>query len=153
MQAAGEDLKLRFVKGRYGPYAENLRHVLSRMEGHLVSGSAGVGDLPGREIRLVPGAVEKASALLRTRPATEDRVERVAQLVGGFEDSFGLELLSTVHWVADREYARNLDEIEKRTYSWNYRKKRFSRGQLSIAAQVLTEKQWIVISELREKFR
>ncbi len=28
LQEAGEPLRLRFTKGLYGPYAENLRHVL-----------------------------------------------------------------------------------------------------------------------------
>ena len=37
-QVAGEPLKLKFEKGPYGPYADNLRHVLKSMEGHLVSG-------------------------------------------------------------------------------------------------------------------
>ena len=40
MQEAGEPLKLRFRKALYGPYAENLRHVLHAVEGHLVSGYA-----------------------------------------------------------------------------------------------------------------
>lgn len=30
LQSAGEPLKLNFVKGKYGPYAENLNHVLQR---------------------------------------------------------------------------------------------------------------------------
>ena len=38
MQEAGEPLRLDFQKGRFGPYAEKLRHVLRPIEGHLVSG-------------------------------------------------------------------------------------------------------------------
>ena len=44
MQAAGEPLKLKFAEGPYGPYAENLRHVLNAMEGHLISGYADGGE-------------------------------------------------------------------------------------------------------------
>lgn len=40
LQEAGEPLRLRFVKGPYGPYAENLRHVLVAIEGHLIAGYA-----------------------------------------------------------------------------------------------------------------
>ena len=36
LQAAGEPLRL----AAYGPYAENLRHVLRAIEGHLVAGYA-----------------------------------------------------------------------------------------------------------------
>ena len=38
MQLAGEPLRLQFKKAQYGPYAENLRHVLNAIEGHLISG-------------------------------------------------------------------------------------------------------------------
>jgi hypothetical protein len=44
LQAADEPLRLQFTKGPYGPYAENLRHVLNAIEGHLVSGYADWGD-------------------------------------------------------------------------------------------------------------
>ena len=38
LQAAGEGLNLRYQKDRYGPYADNLRHVLLRVEGHFLTG-------------------------------------------------------------------------------------------------------------------
>ena len=38
MQEAHEPLRLHYVKGPYGPYAENLRHVLNAIEGHLITG-------------------------------------------------------------------------------------------------------------------
>ena len=40
LQAAGQPLRLKYVKAPYGPYAENLRHVLKHVEGHFVAGSA-----------------------------------------------------------------------------------------------------------------
>ncbi|MYB56945.1 MAG: hypothetical protein F4X51_11185 [Gemmatimonadetes bacterium] len=55
MQVAGEPLRLKFVKATYGPYAENLRHVLNAIEGHLVYGYADGGDAPDKELELVPG--------------------------------------------------------------------------------------------------
>ena len=38
MQETGHPLRLRFSKALYGPYAENLRHQLASMEGHMLSG-------------------------------------------------------------------------------------------------------------------
>lgn len=60
LQAAGEPLKLKFAEGPYGPYAENLRHVLNAMEGHLISGYADGGDAPDKQLELVPGALDDA---------------------------------------------------------------------------------------------
>src|SRR5690606_32462890 len=44
MQIAGENLKLDYEKAPYGPYAINLRHVLQRIEGHLLTGYFDGGD-------------------------------------------------------------------------------------------------------------
>ena len=143
MQVAGEPLKLRFAKGRYGPYAENLRHVLNAVEGYLVSGYADGGDAPDKQLELVPGAIEDATAFLDIHPEAHKRFNRVADLVEGFESSFGLELLSTVHWVVSKEQAQTFDDVVKRTYAWNPRKQQFSQRQLKIAVEVLSRKGWI----------
>jgi hypothetical protein len=62
MQEAGEPLRLKYVKAPYGPYAENLRHVLRTVEGHLIAGYADGGDAPYKPLTLVPGAIQEASA-------------------------------------------------------------------------------------------
>src|SRR5439155_6254079 len=62
MQEAGEPLRLQYAKAPYGPYAENLRHVLRAVEGHLVAGYADGGDAPDKQIELVPGAMKDAEA-------------------------------------------------------------------------------------------
>ena len=144
MQIAGEPLKLRFQKGPYGPYAENLRHVLNTIEGHFVSGYADGGDAPSRQLRLVPGALDEARALLANNADTQACLARVFDLVDGFESPFGLELLATVHWVAANDaQTADLDEIVRHTYGWNERKKQFSRRQIEIAVRVLSEKGWM----------
>src|SRR6266446_1192462 len=117
MQEAGEPLRLRYVPAVYGPYAENLRHVLREIEGHFISGFANGGEAPDRELALVPGATEDAEAFLANHGPTKARFERVAELVQGFETPFGLELLSTVHWVATRGGARSESEVVAATYA------------------------------------
>jgi len=146
MQAAGESLRLRFKKSHYGPYAENLRHVLNRIEGHLISGFDNSGDKPEKPIELVPSALEKANTFLEQNSSKETRknLERVADLVDGFETSFGLELLSTVHWVVKNQDADSLTSIIEKVYQWNERKKQFTREQIEIAYSVLKQKKWII---------
>ncbi len=144
MQATGEPLMLRFTKGRYGPYAENLRHVLYAIEGHLVSGYADGGDAPSRRLQIVPGALEEARTFLDDKADTQAHLLAVSDLVDGFESPFGLELLATVHWIADNEtHARDLDEIVGRTYEWNEGKKQFSPRQIGLAFHVLSRKGWL----------
>ncbi|MCH7823714.1 MAG: macro domain-containing protein [Acidobacteria bacterium] len=143
MQAAGEPLRLNFTKGPYGPYGENLRHVLNAIEGHLVSGYADGGDAPDKQLQLVPGALEDARAFLKNETGTEVHFQRVCDLVEGFESPFGLELLSTVHWVASREPVESTDDVVASTYAWNDRKKRFSRRQIELTVDVLSSKGWV----------
>jgi len=143
MQEAGEPLRLRLSKGPFGPYAENLRHVLSAIEGYYVSGYGAGGDEPDKPVELVPGAVKDARALLDQRPETNERFERVAQLVEGFESPFGLELLATVHWVMTREDARSKADVVRNTYEWGSRKEQFTKRQILLAQDVLDERGWV----------
>ena len=143
MQVAGQPLKLRYTKGQYGPYAENLRHVLNAVEGHFISGYADGGDAPDKPLELVPGAVEDADVALGRSPTTRKRFERVTELVEGFESPFGLELLSTVHWVLENDRVTSRKDLVSVTYDWNNRKKQFSPRQIGLAADVLIEKGWI----------
>ncbi len=148
MQEAGQQLRLRFAKALYGPYAENLRHVLRTVEGHLVAGYADGGDAPDKQLELVPGAVKDAEEFLKGHSDTRARFDRVADLVEGFETPFGLELLSTVHWVATREGATIADDVIARTYAWNDRKRRFSPEQIRLAFNVLTKKGWLSTAQV-----
>ena len=144
MQVAGEPLRLQFTRGHYGPYAENLRHVLHAIEGHFVSGYTDGGDAPDRRLQLVPGALDEARALLNDKADTQAHFASVSNLVDGFESPFGLELLATVHWIAIRTtHARDLAEIVRHTHRWNESKKQFTPRQIKLAYHVLWGKGWL----------
>ena len=76
MKVSGEPAleRLRMVKGPYGPYAENLTHVLRDIEGHFVSGYRDGGDAPDKELELVPGAVSDANQFLEEHRDTPRQV-------------------------------------------------------------------------------
>lgn len=143
MQEAGEPLRLNYVKAPYGPYAENLRHVLRAVEGHLIDGYADGGDAPDKPLTLVPGAIQEASAFLDQHTDSRERFERVTRLVEGFESPYGLELLSTVHWVMSHEGVSQLDDVATRIHAWNPRKRQFTRRQIAIAADRLASQGWV----------
>lgn len=143
LQTTGVSLNLHYVKHAYGPYADNLRFVLHRVEGHWISGYADGGDSPTKELTLLPRAVDLANEFLSHQPDTQERIERVARLVDGYEDSFGMELLATVHWVVAKEGARTLSETVNKVHDWNERKKRFSERQIEKARASLVDQGWI----------
>ncbi len=142
LQEAGEPLRLRFVKGPYGPYAENLRHVLVAIEGYLIAGYADGGDVPYKQLALVPGAVQEATAFLQSHADTYARFDRVTQLVEGFETPFGLELLSTVHWVIARDGVQELADVAAAVHDWAPGKWQFTSSQIALAAERLNTQRW-----------
>lgn len=142
LQAAGQPLHLRFEKGRYGPYAENLNHVLTRIEGHF---TRGFGDRSRtvdkmEELELLPGAVDEANLMLDEELETGSRIQEVLDLVAGFESPYGLELLSTVHWVsvAYPEIADEMNHVVAQVRDWSPRKERlFTSDHITVAWQHL----------------
>ena len=142
MQASGEDLRLRFKKAYYGPYAENLGHVLSRIEGYYTVGYRDGGDLPNKRMELVPGAIDEARVYLNSTIETREHEEIVIKLVQGFESSFGLELLASVHWVVTMEEASNINDVVDKVYEWNPRKQKFTFDQIELAYERLNEQGW-----------
>jgi uncharacterized protein YwgA len=143
LQAAGENLRLRYTAGFYGPYAENLRHVLLEVEGHLITGYTGEGDSPDIVLDLVGGAAEQAEEFLSSQEETQQRFDRVAQLVDGFETPYGLELLATVHWVAARDDPSDRDAIRAAVWAWGDKKRKFTAEQISLALTRLGELGWL----------
>ena len=129
MQASGEPLRLSYSKQQYGPYAANLRHVLTRLEGHWISGYGDGQDQPLKELTLFAGAEAEAAQLLAEYPDVTERIDRVAKLIEGVEDPDGMELLSTVHWVMseDADALASADEAVVSVHRWSERKAKLLR--------------------------
>jgi hypothetical protein len=144
LQAAGEQLKLRFSKEKYGPYAEPLNHVLQRLEGHFIRG---YGDRSAQaSIHLLPGATEEAHTFLRDDPNAEELVERVTRLIDGFETPYGMELLATVHWLATTDPERGFDPatLVSAVHDWSPRKRHsFRADHINQAWRRLKSEGWL----------
>jgi O-acetyl-ADP-ribose deacetylase (regulator of RNase III) len=144
LQAAGQPLKLDFAKGKYGPYAENLHHVLQRIEGHFIRG---YGDRSrAASIQLLAGAAEEADAVLSEDAETVGRLKRVSELIEGFETPHSLELLATLHWLAreDSQISNDSSLAIGGVQQWNDHKKlAFSPDHIRTAWEHLKLKSWL----------
>jgi O-acetyl-ADP-ribose deacetylase (regulator of RNase III) len=145
LEEAGEPLKMKFEVNRFGPYSNALEHVLKALDGHYL---LGVGDRTGPgEIQVAPTAVEEAEAYLAETPQSETaaRVSRVSDLIAGFESPYGVELLSTVHWVTTRPpNASTLQEATEAVHAWNPRKKQLMTNEhIRLAWEHLAKHAWI----------
>ena len=125
LQVAGEPLKLDFKAHFYGPYAENLNHVLQRIEGHFIRG---YGDRSkDAEIHLQADAITLADTFLNDDPEAGQRLARIKALIEGFETPYGMELLATVHWVQQENPDADEADIVRKVHQWSRRKQALLR--------------------------
>ena len=147
LTAAGEPLnKVVFKKHHYGPYADVLRHVLDKMEGHFITGYADGINKPDTPIELKDDAAIEALNYLQACPETKQRFDKVARLIEGFESQNGMELLSTVHWVATNELEGNDitdDLLINSVHSWNTRKSQMKPAHILAAWNKLKQEGWL----------
>jgi len=145
---AGEELnQVKFVKHHYGPYADVLRHVLEKMDGHFITGYGAGENKPDTPIHLKPDAIAEAEQYLKEHADTHARFDRVSELIEGFETPFGMELLATVHWAAKYEDAaasKSPEAALTAVRAWSTRKAELMRPeQVAAAWRRLTDLGWI----------
>jgi len=150
LQEAGESLKLRYTKGTYGPYADNLRFVLQRFEGHFIHGFAASKNSPKSPITLMADAVDEAKRIIDSDTGSTEssvpRLKRVETLIEGYESPYGMELLASVHWVVTRDgvAASDPEAVVKAVHSWNQRKANVMRaGHVVGALNQLNQLGWL----------
>ena len=95
-------LGLEFVANRYGPYADQLRHLLNVMDGSYLHCERRLADAGPRElIRFDDGRRVEIASYLETPWATPYRLplDKTSEVIDGFESPLGMELLATVDWL------------------------------------------------------
>jgi O-acetyl-ADP-ribose deacetylase (regulator of RNase III) len=144
LQSAGEPLRLRFAAGPYGPYAEQMHHVLQALEGHYIRG---YGDRSrGASIYVTEGTAPEVARVLAEHPDTVRRLQRVTRLIEGFETPYGMELLSTIHWLAaqDPRVHTEPSAAVQGLQAWSPRKRRrFQVDHINVAWHHLRDEGWI----------
>ncbi|MFN9297655.1 MAG: Appr-1-p processing protein, partial [Acidobacteriota bacterium] len=124
---------------------QNLNNVLERIEGHFIRGY-GDSQKPDVEIDLLAGAVSQADGFLREHEESKARLERVSALISGFETPYGMELLSSVHWVAVHgdPKAKSVEAVTSAVHRWNDRKRNMFKPEHIVAAwERLNEERWV----------
>lgn len=148
LQEAGETaLKLEFKQHHYGPYADKLNHALQRIDGHYIKG---YGDrTQASQIHVLPQGRAAAAAFLADHQDAHQRLEQVSQLIEGFETPYGMEMLATLHWVAQRnpQAVINVEAAIADVQAWSDRKRNLFKPQhLRKAWQRLKDQGWLEVS-------
>lgn len=147
LQEAGEPLRLNYRKHFYGPYADNLNHALQRLDGHFIRG---YGDRSQRsQIYVLDEGRGAAENFLANDADASERLGRVSQLIEGFETPYGMEMLATLHWVANEnsQAAESVEVAIAAVHAWSDRKRDLFKPQhLRKAWQRLRDQAWLTPS-------
>jgi len=79
LQESGIDLRLRYVAHNFGPYADNLNHVLERIDGHFITGFGDRVNLS--EITLIESSIKEADDFLANDNDAKIHLARVEKLI------------------------------------------------------------------------
>jgi O-acetyl-ADP-ribose deacetylase (regulator of RNase III) len=137
LQALGVDFRLSFERNLYGPYSEPLKKAFGALERHgMISGFFG-GD---RRAHVTPAGCAAADEYLLSHGLDiDDTVQRLARLIEGYEGPYGMELLSSVHWLAENEKHHPVEKVIEALRSWSERKSSFDEVSMRAAYARLTE--------------
>lgn len=122
IQRLGEPLNLEYEKGYYGPYSHRLQHLLKYLNGYFIHFKH-ENTKPGTKITLDHlDEVEEYKNNNLTKEQKE-RLNRVNDLIEGFESPYGLELLATVDYIHQQLGINDTDKILQEIGNWTNRKK------------------------------
>lgn len=104
IEALGLDnpLGLRFVANKYGPYADQLRHLLDGLDGSYLHCEKRLSDAgPLEPIWFEDSKRDAVTAYLNSDAARQylPALEATAEIIDGFESPLGMELLASVDWL------------------------------------------------------
>lgn len=144
LQELGEkQLKLDFQKSYYGPYSGKIRHVLFAMNGYYLKGFEQKEAKPFEPLRLVAEKKQEVEHFVKNNLSQTEinRLDRVVDLIFGFESTYGLELLASVNYLISQGVGADAESVFREMESWSERKRNmFSKEHIELAIQTLNEK-------------
>lgn len=117
LQTMGLNYRVAFEKNDHGPYSEELKHAFKGMEeqGFIA------GFIKNEEIKVTPSSFAEADEYLVGKEGefAQSIINRLALLIEGYESPYGMELLSSVHYLVDHEKIAPIERVVSAIQSWN----------------------------------
>ncbi|WP_296280483.1 macro domain-containing protein [Pseudoxanthomonas sp.] len=138
LQVLGVPLNLEFYSSLYGPYSDVLKSSLMKLEDmRYISGMRS----QDRKVHVTAAGFAAAEHYLAAEKADVDVIRRLEHLVNGYENPYGLELLSTIHYLAqNRRIANGAEEIVLSLTSGNEKRRNlFGHSEVRVAYDRLKE--------------
>jgi O-acetyl-ADP-ribose deacetylase (regulator of RNase III) len=120
LQRFGEtQLKLKFVKGAYGPYSNEVRFVLYTLNGYYLKGYEQKDAKPFEALELIASKKDEVQQYINNSTSSEEkhRLQHVTKFIEGFESPYGLELLATVDMIINETRSQDAELIKMKLWS------------------------------------
>ena len=134
-------MKAKFEKGHYGPYSHDLMHLLIYLNGHYIKFKSEE-TKPTTTVYLVEEKLPEVEAFCNAHLSSEqkERLDRILELIEGFESPYGLELLATVDFIRTKSPSLTVSEIQEQIHSWTSRKRELMKPHhIQVAFDRLTQ--------------
>jgi O-acetyl-ADP-ribose deacetylase (regulator of RNase III)/uncharacterized protein YwgA len=139
-QFGQKQLKLRFQRHLYGPYSNQVDHVMYALNGKYLSG------LEQRNAKAFDPLHLNYQTFGEVKQYMDDhlgeidrkRIKQVTSFIDGFASPLALEALASVHSILEEHPDWNEDQVFEQIQDWSARKKNiFTRPQIGAAYQHL----------------
>lgn len=139
LQALGVNYPLVFSRNKYGPYSDTVKRAFKAFESlGLVTGFTSKLKL----CKVTSGGYAAADEFLTSigKDSANKTIGQLDKLIEGYESPYGLELLSSVHWLWTFENVQDEGQLVKAITSWNDSKKeKFSPKAIKASVNRLAE--------------
>ncbi len=120
---AKNHFNLNYTANFYGPYSGKVKHVLNYLNGSYIMGYAGKDKKPFEQLNLLVDSENAVNDFINQNQDLKEIVNKTNEFLTGFYSSFGLELLSTVDYIAQTYEISDKESIKLKLNNWSNRKK------------------------------
>lgn len=116
-----DELKLKFEPHNYGPFANNLNHLLNALDGSYLQSDKRIPDSSPMDVIWFN---DSKKDYVKTYLNSEGKdylpaIEKASEIIDGFESPYGMELLSSVDWLINKEGCdKTLESVLEGLKSW-----------------------------------
>ncbi len=136
LQVMGVDFGLKFSKQQFGPYSETLHKAFKVMEvKRYIQGYSS----EDQKVVVTPATYAAADEFVKTKNIDISGVVlRLSLLIEGYESPYGMELLSSVHYLSATEGIETQQEMSAALEAWNdHKRDNFPEAAVSAAIERL----------------
>ncbi len=106
----------------YGPYSGKVRHILAVLNGSYITGYSDKDKKPFDPLFLIADGYKNVIEYIDSRLELKEIAQRTMRFLRGFYSDIGLELLSTLDYIAQKEQSLEKDILIREMNSWSNRK-------------------------------